>query len=290
MLSTVSNLGYSYSKPHSNPDFSSEVETNATTRRVINEAVRNIGRKSPYDTYSISFTPKKEGDRKFVPRGAQSVRLNDDRRSTKTMLSVWRRGFSCMLGFSRKFYRPSAGCSVRAKNISNPILHQSSIEAAERIGTDVAIRPRNLAELNGQGISHVAYFSGSSGISRPPLHSSIALKDKDFDSASDSSFSAPSLPSQISFSRPTSTVYPLLLRQYPEKQPQSATSLNSPRSLTLNDPPTRPPRPPIPTRSPARPIRASASPEGGHGCPTYYNPVSAEVWRRRSPSNGAHWI
>ena len=319
----------------------SEVDGEATTLRVINEAVRNLGRTTPLETYSIEPTaPKREGDWTFVPRGSQSVRHNNqttaDNRSAKTANSLWKGGISRVISFNKKPEQTAARRSVRSKTISNPIPHQSSLEAAERIGTDIAIhRPRNPVDSIATANSN-AYSSGSSGISRRPpavQDNPVALEAKDFDCSSDSDFSpspspAPATPLDVrssltaddfqkfppspsyahptrpsmpprspgSFSRPTPAAYPLLLRTNLDRKPsgslQSPVSLRSPSislgGASVKQTPTRPARPPVPTRNPARPLRASASSENTH--PTMsstLSPGSAGPWVRRSPSHGA---
>jgi hypothetical protein len=95
-----------------------------------------------------------------------------------------------------------------------------------------------------------------------------------------------------SFSRPTPSAYPLLLRQYLDSQPQLPTSFveNIPKSplspsgrTHTNSAPTRPPRPPIPSRSPAR-INAGTASEDGHA-PSSYRTQAAPIWLRKSPSH-----
>lgn len=97
-----------------------------------------------------------------------------------------------------------------------------------------------------------------------------------------------------SFSRPTPSAYPLLLRQYLDSQPQSPTSfvdnipkypLNPSARTHTTSAPTRPPRPPIPSRSPAR-INAGTASEDGHP-PCSYRTQGAPIWLRKSPSHSA---
>lgn len=107
---------------------------------------------------------------------------------------------------------------------------------------------------------------------------------------------------QGSFCRPTPSAYPMLLRQYLDTQGQSTDQLSPviqtsssptlPRSPTgayapntsraLPTPPTRPARPPIPSRNPARYIRGTYSEDG------YDGPSHPAAWMvRKSPSHGA---
>ncbi|KAG9055055.1 hypothetical protein FS842_003282 [Serendipita sp. 407] len=94
-------------------------------------------------------------------------------------------------------------------------------------------------------------FSGMSSVIRPPF--------------------SPQVSSRGSFSRPTPSAYPLLLRN----------SSTSSQNLV-----NRPLRPPIPARHPARQVDKSSS-EDGHSSVYPHRIVPHNAWMRKSPSHGA---